>query len=93
MHKKSESGVGHVLLLFLVLAVAAVVGVVGWRVMQNQGDKAGNVTVTQPVAKTGAPDQINSAADLSQAQATLNQTNVDGDVNPNSLNSDVNSLL
>jgi predicted negative regulator of RcsB-dependent stress response len=93
MQKRSEAGVGHVLLLFLVVAVAAVIGLVGWRVMQNNGDQAEEVTATQPVAKVSAPDQINSAADLTKAQAALNQTNVDQDVNPSSLDADVNSLL
>jgi putative NADH-flavin reductase len=93
MQKKSEAGLGHALLIFLVVAVVAAVGLVGLRVKQNNSDKAGEVTATQPLAKVQAPDQISSKADLTKAEASLNQTNVDSDVNPDTLNSDVNNLL
>jgi hypothetical protein len=93
MQKKTEAGLGHALLIFLVVAVAVVIGLVGLRVKQNNSDKAGEVTVTQPVAKASAPNTINSQGDLAKTQAALNQTNVDSDVNPDALNSDVNSLL
>ena len=95
MQRKSEAGIGHLLLLLVVLVVVAVVGLVGWRVKQNQGNKAEPITSTQPVAgvTSGVPDKISSTADLNTVQNSLNQTNLDSDLNPNSLDADVNSLL
>jgi uncharacterized protein (UPF0333 family) len=94
MRNKSESGMAHIVLLVLVLAVVAAVILVGVHVMQNQ-NTGENATSAVPVASGGvsAPAAIKTNADLNSAKASLNQDNVDGDLNPGSLDSDVNSLL
>jgi hypothetical protein len=89
MRSKSESGIAHVAMLILVLLVVAAIAVVGLRVMQNQN--TGEETGAAPVASKS--DSINNASDLETAKATLNNTNVDNDVNPDSLDSDVSDLL
>jgi cytoskeletal protein RodZ len=89
---KSESGLAHVVLLVLILVVVSVIVLVGVHVMQNQNT---GETSSAPVASTKAsvPATFKSNSDLDSAQASLNQTNVDSDLNPDSLNSDVDSLL
>jgi uncharacterized protein (UPF0333 family) len=90
MKKQSQSGFAHFGLLLLVLV--AVVAFAGYKVSQNQSSKT-------PVASTATPataqviPTIKTSADLDTAQSTLNSQNVDGDLNPDSLNQDVSSLL
>jgi flagellar basal body-associated protein FliL len=93
MKSKSEAGVAHVVLLVLVLVVVAAVVLVGVRVMQNQNTGENSTTSSAPVATTGAPDKINNASDLNAAKAALSQNNVDGDLNPSSLDADLNAVL
>jgi|GEM_PF-3338962 len=92
---KSQAGIAHVVLLVMVLVVVAAVVLVGVRVMQNQNTGEDSSTSSLPVAsnKATVPNTINNASDLSKAQTALNQANVDGDLNPDSLNADVNSVL
>lgn len=91
---KNQSGVVHPLTLLLFLLVAAAIGFAGWRVMQNQNKEPDNsADLPQPVAKVAVPDKIQNVQDLEKAKSALNQTNIDNDVNPDSLNVDVNSLL
>jgi hypothetical protein len=90
MKSNSESGVAHVLLLVLVLAVLAAIAVVGLRVMQSQN--TGEDTGSAPVASKTS-DDINSTSDLNAAKATLNKTDVDSDLNPDSLDADLSSVL
>jgi hypothetical protein len=90
MKPKSESGVAHVAVLILVLLVIAAITVVGLRVVQNQN--TGEDTSSAPVASK-ISDNINSVADLDAAKASLNNASVDSDLNPSSLNADIDSLL
>jgi hypothetical protein len=90
MKPKSESGVAHVAVLILVLLVIAAIAVVGLRVVQNQN--TGEDTSSAPVASK-ISDNINSVADLDAAKASLNNASVDSDLNPSSLNADIDSLL
>jgi flagellar basal body-associated protein FliL len=90
MKPKSESGVAHVAVLILVLLVIAAIAVVGLRVVQNQN--TGEDTSSAPVASKTS-DNINSVADLDAAKASLNNASVDSDLNPSSLNADIDSLL
>lgn len=92
LKQKSQSGSAHLLILLLV--VLAIVAVVGWRVMQNSNKTSNNsnTSSTTPLAAQ-EPSTITNDSDLNTAKAVLNQTNIDGDLIPSSLNSDVNSLL
>jgi uncharacterized protein (UPF0333 family) len=95
MRSKSQSGFAHLVLLVLILVVVAAVVLVGVHVMQNQNT---GETSSAPVASSStlhitAPDKITSSSDLNATKAALNYENVDSDLNPNSLNSDIDSLL
>lgn len=88
--KSKPNGFAHLALLLL-LVVAAVVGFVGYKVVKNHQDKsAANQTSTAVIQSAGV---IQSKADLDRAAASLNGQAVDSDLNPNQLDSDVNSLL
>jgi uncharacterized protein (UPF0333 family) len=92
MKSKSESGLAHVVLLILVLLVIGVIVFVGMRVVEDQN--TGETTGSAPVASSNASSgKIKNAADLNTAKAQLNQTNVDGDLNPSSLDADLNDVL
>jgi uncharacterized protein HemX len=91
---KSQSGVVHLQFLLLLAAVVGVIGVAGYAVMQAQNDNIDSGSSSgATIAKTKTPDSIKSASDLNASKTSLNQTNLDSDVNPDALNSDVNSLL
>jgi uncharacterized protein (UPF0333 family) len=90
MKKTSQHGIAH-LGLVLLLLVAAVIAFAGYKVAKNNSDDKVNTTASS-AAGTSA-QVIRTKADLDNAAATLNNTNIDSDVNPDSLNSDVNSLL
>jgi flagellar basal body-associated protein FliL len=93
MSRKSESGFTHIVLLVLALAVVCAVIFVGLRVMQNQNTGENSTTSSAPVVTNTAPGTINNAADLNATKTALNQDNVDNDLNPDSLNSDISGLL
>jgi predicted negative regulator of RcsB-dependent stress response len=89
--KKTQTGFAHLALLLLLVVVAVAI-YAGYKTVKNhQKVTTANQTSTsliQPVS-----DTINSQGDLNKAVNTLNGQNVDGDLNPDSLNSDVSSLL
>lgn len=89
MKKHTQKGFAHLGILLLVLVVA-VVALAGYKVYKNGQNTVTNSSVT---AAGQAIQPIKSAADLNTAQNTLNNTNLDGDLNPDALNQDVNSLL
>ena len=89
--QKPEAGVGHLLVLLAVVVIAAV-AVVGYRVINSQNDTLGNTGPTAPKADL-APADIKSSSDLKAAESALNQSNVDKDLDPAQLDSDINSLL
>ena len=89
--KKRSNGFAHLGILLLLVALVAI-ALVGYKVAKNSSDnsKLSNSTAsvtTQPV------QTIKSTADLNSAETTLNSQNIDGDLNPDSLNQDVQSLL
>lgn len=86
----NQSGFGLVAVVILLVVVAGV-GLVGYRVLNNTYD---TTPLSSPVAKSGkAPTAISSKADVTKAAAALDATPVDSGVNPNQLDSDLNSLL
>jgi predicted negative regulator of RcsB-dependent stress response len=80
----NSRGIAHLAFLILVVVVA-VVGVVGWRVMDS------NKVV--PTATKAVPTTLTSKKDVTKAATELDATDVDGSLNPDQLNSDLNSLL
>lgn len=89
--KKTQSGFAHLALLLL-LVVVAVAAYTGYKVVKNH-QKVTTANQTSTSVTRSASDAINTKADLNNAANTLNSQNVDGDLNPDSLNNDVNSLL
>lgn len=90
MKKHIQNGFAHQG-IFLLLLVAAVIGLVGYKVAKT--DKT-STSASQTTA--GAPrtiPTINNNTDLQQAETQVSGSNVDGDLNPDSLNDDVSSLL
>lgn len=88
MKTLNQRGSSH---LVAVLAVIVLVGVgaAGYRVMQM-----GNTTSPDVVSsKAGEPGSIKSTADVKKASAALDDTAIDGPVNPAQLDSDMQSLL
>jgi Tfp pilus assembly protein PilV len=90
MKKQFQNGFAHLSLLLLVLVVA-VVGLIGYKVAKNNSTDNSQSSVSK--SSTPQVETIKTAADLDQAKTTLNNTNLDGDLNPDSLNNDVNNLL
>lgn len=88
MKTLNQRGSSH---LVLVIAVLSLVGIsaVGYQVM-NASDQAPPSVIS---TKTGEPDSIKSSADLSRASAALEDTSIDGAVNPDQLDSDIEALL
>lgn len=86
MRKGSQRGFAHPALLLLA-AVIAVIALAGYKVAGNHS----------ALSNTPAPVQtaqtIKTKADLNSAESALNNENIDGDLNPDSLNQDVQSLL
>ncbi len=84
---ENQSGLAHISLLLLVL-FAAVAGV-GYYVSKNQTSSEPEITVTSKVVVPA----ITNVSDLKAAENTLNQSNIDSDLNPEQMSSDINSLL
>ncbi len=87
---KSQRGFGHVGLVVLVIALVAI-GLVGYRVMNNEKSKL-DAGVNNSTVKT-SNTKLSSKSDIPAATQTLNNEQVDQDLDPGQLNSDVNSLL
>ena len=87
--KRTQNGFAH-LALVLLLLVMVVIAFAGYKVVKDRQDKV--VANTTSTAITN-PSTINSTADLNKAASSLNSESVDSDLNPDSLNSDVTSLL
>ncbi len=77
------------MLVFVGIAVILAVGVVGYRISQGDTQLAGNA----PVNSSKAPNTIKTTADLKKADKSLDATPIDGDVNPNQLDDDLNAVL
>jgi Tfp pilus assembly major pilin PilA len=89
--KKTQKGFAHLALLLL-LVVVAVAAYAGYKVVKNH-QKVTTANQTSTSVTQSVSDTINSRSDLNKALDTVNGQNVDGDLSPNSLDSDVNSLL
>lgn len=88
--KASQQGVAHfgILLLLVIAAIAFV----GYKLEQNRKDSSPVAAATRSTQAVQTIPTITSKADLNTVQSTLDSQNVDGDLNPDSFNSDVSSL-
>lgn len=88
MKKHTQNGFGHLgLLLFAVIVV--LIGLIGYKVYNRNNSATNN----SQVDNNSSAQAIKSSSDLNSAAATLNSQNIDGDLNPDSLNQDVQTLL
>ena len=90
MTKFNQKGSTHIVAVVGVLVIA-VAGFVGYRVLNaNQTESAGSA---KPVAtQSTVPKKISTKADVIKASKALDETAIDGSVNPNQLDQDLNSL-
>ena len=92
MKTTTQKGFAH-LGIVLLLAVVAIVAFAGYKVVQNRSNSG---QASSSIAKT-APAQVipnvKNKADLNTVESALNSQNIDGNLNPDSLNNDVQSLL
>jgi hypothetical protein len=89
---KSQAGIGHVVLLAVVALLIAAIGFTAMRVINTESDKTEELTNTSNTAVV-VPDKLQSKDDLNKIKASLNQANLDSNMNPSSLDGDVSSLL
>jgi uncharacterized protein HemX len=87
MKKRLQNGFAHLGLLLL-LAIVVVIGLIGYKVWSNQNNKVSNSSVSVATQQ----QTIKTKADLDKVESTLNNANLDSDLNPDSLNQDVQSL-
>lgn len=81
----------HLLVVVVFLAVVSGIGVVGYRVVQSaNGPVASDNAVS---TSTKAPAAITTKADIQKADAALDDTAIDGGINPKQLDGDIDSLL
>jgi predicted negative regulator of RcsB-dependent stress response len=87
MKIKYQNGFAHMALILLVV-VLAVAAFAGYKVMQSNDTTADNSAPAVHQTET-----IKTTSDLDSAKSTLDSSNVDNDLNPDSMNQDVDSLL
>jgi hypothetical protein len=89
--KKTQKGFAHLALLLL-LVLVVVVAYAGYKVVKDH-QKTASASLTSTSVTQSLSDGINSSGDLDKALNTVNGQNIDSDLNPSSLDNDVNSLL
>jgi hypothetical protein len=91
MKKKLQTGFAHQGLLLLVIVIG-IITAIGYKVASDQNNKANNSVTASSTAVPEGP-VIKTASDLDKATQALNNEDVDSNLNPDSLDQDVNSLL
>jgi hypothetical protein len=90
MKKLNNQGVGHIVGIVLLVVVVAVAAI-GYRVAQNSD--ANQVSSTSEAPGVVVPDKIQSTADVKKADRALDNSGIDGSVDPSTLDQDIDSLL
>jgi hypothetical protein len=85
----NQRGASHIVAL-LGVAVIALAGFVGYRVLQSSEPEASHDTIVS--TDNRVPTEINNTADVRKADKALDSTPIDEGVNPDTLNDDINSL-
>ncbi|HSW78608.1 MAG TPA: hypothetical protein VLF88_01130 [Candidatus Babeliales bacterium] len=91
MKNRLQSGFAHQGILLLVIVVA-IITAIGYKVASDQNNKANNSVTAGSTAVPEGP-VIKTTADLDKATQALNSEDVDGNLNPDSLDQDVQSML
>lgn len=79
--------------LLAVLLVVVVVGAVAVVALRVVGNESPNGTASTVKKTASVPATLTTKADVTQAASALDSTNVDSSMNPDQLDSDLNSLL
>ena len=85
----NQKGSSHIVAVLAVVVVAAV-AFAGYRVMQNNNNDSANTNAT---TQSAVPSTLNSANDVRKASRSLDDQSIDGQVNPNKLDSDLSAML
>ena len=93
MKRYNQEG-SHLIAALLLVVVAGVIALAGYKVWQMQSNNtpsAGNTTASSATV----PATIQSKADLTQASRALDQasTQLNGNLDDSALNADINSML
>lgn len=92
MAKPAQKGIAHIGLLLLVVVVAAI-AFTGYKLEQSHNKSDNSPKASSNIAQsTLQVPTINTKADLNTAETTLNNENIDGDLNPDNYNQDISSL-
>ena len=86
----NQRGTSH-LVVFLGIAVIAIVAVAGFRVYSQNSSTT--ETASTPASNNSAPASIKSTSDVNQATKALDSTNVDSSVNPSQVDNDLEAVL
>lgn len=89
MKKFTQKGFAH-LGVVLLLLVVVVIALVGYKVAKNRNNTTTPSTVTKAAVQT--IPVIKNKADLNTVETTLNNQNIDANLNPNSFDQDTQSL-
>lgn len=87
----NQKGSTH-LAAILAVIVVVLAGVAGYRVL-HAADTTPAASSTTASTHATAPDTFKNAADVRQADASLDSTTIGSQVNPDELDNDINSLL
>lgn len=85
----NQRGSSHIVAVLGVLVIA-LVAFAGYRVLNTVEPEASSDTAV--VSENKIPSKIDSDADVKKAENALNSTAIDSDINPDTLNDDINSL-
>lgn len=95
--KNNQSGLGHFVLIVVVLGVAGLIAFAALRVMdsnqQKKDDQSDKSTVQTTPKVTNGEAPIKDSGDLDQVNSSLEKTNLDNDLNAESFDEDVNGTL
>lgn len=93
MKKLNQTG-SHLLAVLLFVVVVGVIGLAGYKVWQNNQTSTDTTTNQTKTAAT-VPNTINNNTDLTNVGKVLDDSSsqLDGSLNDNNLNTDLNDLL
>lgn len=87
----SQQGIAHIILVLGVVLV--VVGFAGYEIVQKSNKMNSPSAFSTTSTQATVPTKIQSKADVRQAAQALANEPIGRQLNPNQLNSDLNSLL
>lgn len=91
---RSQQGIAALTGILVIILVAAIAGVGLYVYTNNEANKVSDGTAIQqtPVSNEDAPE-INTAADLDEAEDSLDKQDVDKSLDTSALDDDLNSLF